>query len=399
VENPKKVLIFSVTYYPRLVGGDVVAIKEITDRLDQNEFEFHLVTLRFDKKLPKEEKVGNVFVHRLGFVGEMKETADSLSFPLHYNKYIYTLTGAWKGLQLHKKYHFSLVWGITANYAGFAALFFKLFKPKIPYLLTLQEGDPLDHYKKRVGVLYGLHQMIFKKADQVQAISAYLAAWGKKMGFSGWPVVVPNGVDTKLFTKEISEEDRKNLRESLGLKNGDVALITTSRLVIKNGVGDVIQALAKLGENIKFVICGEGYLKDELVKMVDELNVSNRVIWKGYVPHSEMPKYLKACDIFTRPSLSEGFGNSFIEAMAARIPVIATTVGGIADFLFPGKTGYACEPEDPESIVRAVNDVLNNSEKKHAIIEEAYQLATQKYDWNLVAGDMKKVFDNTINIK
>jgi hypothetical protein len=64
VQNPKKVLIFSVTYYPKLVGGDVVAVKEITDRLSPKEYEFHLITIRFDKNLPKEEKIGNVSTYK-----------------------------------------------------------------------------------------------------------------------------------------------------------------------------------------------------------------------------------------------------------------------------------------------------------------------------------------------
>ena len=103
-------------------------------------------------------------------------------------------------------------------------------------------------------------------------------------------------------------------------------------MVIKNGVGDVIKALPKLSENIKFVILGEGELKQKLIKLAKDLGVSDRVIFKGFVSHEKIPKYLKACDIFIRPSLSEGMGNSFIEAMACRIPVIATPVGGIVDF-------------------------------------------------------------------
>ena len=54
----------------------------------------------------------------------------------------------------------------------------------------------------------------------------------------------------------------------------------------------------------------------------------------GQVDHKEMPKYLKISDVFTRPSRSEGFGISFVEAMAAEIPVVATQEGGLADFLF-----------------------------------------------------------------
>ncbi len=414
--NPKKVLIFSVVYYPKFVGGAEVAVKEITDRFDPQEYEFHLVALRLHKKLPKQEKIGNVFVYRVGFGGETEDTADSMKFPLHYNKYLYPFLSVWKGLSLSRQHNLSFTWAIMANYSGFGALFFKLLKPKIPFLLTLQEGDPTDYIENksfRVGTgsmripvnffMRPIFKMIFKKSDQIQAISKYLAIWGKKMGFGGEPVVVPNGVDTAKFeirNSKYESEDRQEVRKELGLKEGDVALITTSRLVIKNGVGDVIKALPKLENNVKFVICGEGYLKEKLVALVRDLGVSDRVIWKGYVPHSEMPKYLNACDIFIRPALSEGFGNSFIEAMACRLPVIATPVGGIPDFLKDDpsraeiQTGYFCTPENPGSIVEVVNKVIDNVETKEVIKENAYKMVKEKYDWVLIAKQMKGVFDN-----
>ena len=396
---PKKVLIFSVTYYPRLVGGDVVAVKEITNRIDPKEFEFHLITLRFDKNLPREEKIGNVNVYRLGFVGDMKESADSLKFPLHYNKYLFTILGAWKAFRLSRKIKFDLSWSVMANYAGFAALFFKFLKLKIPFLLTLQEGDPFEYTKKRVGIFYPLFKMIFTRADAVQAISHYLARHAKDMGFKGEPKVVPNGVDIDRFDIEISREERVKIREKLGLKENDIALVTTSRLVIKNGVGDVIEALAKLPENVKFVIFGEGYLKANLKLRIENLKLGDRVFLKGFIDHKEMPKYLKACDIFVRPSLSEGFGNSFIEAMAARLPVVATQVGGIADFLEDPSnssgqvaTGYVCEPQNPQSVANTVNRAMNDV-GQNRIIDNAYKMVKEKYDWTLIALQMKGIFN------
>jgi len=402
VNTPKKVLIFSVVYYPKFVGGAEVAVKEITDRFDPKEYEFHLIVLQLYKRLPREEKIGNVFVYRIGFGGEVEDTADSMKFPLHYNKYLYPFLAVWYGLKLAKKHDFQFTWAIMANYSGFGALFFKLLKPKIPFLLTLQEGDPIDYIKKRVSLLYPIFKMIFKKADAIQAISNYLAKFGKDMGFRGEPVVVPNGVHVAKFNMEISKEEKIKIRKELGLVENDVALVTTSRLVVKNGVGDVIKALPKLGANIKFIIFGEGYLKEKLTALAKELKVSDRVIWRGYVSHNEMPKYLKACDIFIRPSLSEGFGNSFIEAMACRLPVIATPVGGIVDFLkdptsqsYDGtsvQTGYFCKPEDPESIVSTVSKILSDP-NKNQIIENAYRMVLEKYDWNLVAKQMKEVFE------
>ena len=117
-----------------------------------------------------------------------------------------------------------------------------------------------------------------------------------------------------------------------------------------------------------------------------------------------MPLALKACDIFIRPSRSEGMGNSFIEAMAAELPVIATQEGGIADFLYDAKrnpdketTGWAVDKDSPEQIAAAVRDILAHPEQAARVKATAKAMALEKYDWGLVAGLMKTVFDRVLS--
>src|SRR3989344_6357444 len=98
----KKILIFSLAYYPNAVGGAEVAIKEKTDRMP--DIEFHMITLRFDSTLPLVEKVGNVLVHRIGFARPHPTMADLRKWPLHLNKYIFHFFAAWKEWQLQGKH-------------------------------------------------------------------------------------------------------------------------------------------------------------------------------------------------------------------------------------------------------------------------------------------------------
>ena len=88
----KRILIFSLAYFPKHVGGAEIAIKEKTDRMP--EYEFHLVCLRYDSMLPKEEKIGNVLVHRIGYSRPDPTTGDLKRFPLHLNKYWYQFAAA-----------------------------------------------------------------------------------------------------------------------------------------------------------------------------------------------------------------------------------------------------------------------------------------------------------------
>ena len=378
----RKILIFSIAYYP-LVGGAEVAIKEITDRISG--IRFDMITMRFDKKSPKFEKIGNIDVYRIG--------GGKLFFPV---------LACIKAIQLHKKNKYDAIWAMMANYAGFAALFFKICYPKTPFLLTLQEGDPLEYIKKRVRFVYPLFKMIFIKADFVQAISNYLADFARDMGFSGQLEVVPNAVAVEHFSQNFSPEQFNELKNKLGKKDGDKFVVTTSRLVLKNAADDVIKSLVYLPDNIKFLIIGTGPDLEKLQNLTRELKVEKRVIFYGYVDHKDMPPFLKVSDVFIRPSLSEGLGNSFLEAMAAEIPVIATPVGGIPDFLIDSSsssgqapTGWFCQVRNPQSIadkIRYIFDEKNQAEVKK-ITAKASQMVTMKYDWEIIAEKMNNIFE------
>ncbi len=394
----KRILIFSFVYYPRFIGGAEVAVKEITDRISPDEIEFDLIALRLDKKLPKHERIGNVNIYRIGFAGKRRISADSLPWYLHVNKYLYPFLACIKASRLHTKRKYDAIWGIMANYSGFGALFFKLWHENVPFILTLQEGDPIEYIKKRVGVFFPVFRMIFSRAGRIQVISNHLADFARQMGAKCPVEVVPNGVDVGLFTRQYTEEELEVIRKELEIPPDAPTLITTSRLVVKNAVGDVIKALKYLPQ-VFFIILGTGYQEKELKKLADDMGAADRVKFLGYVPHKYMPRYLKASDIFVRPSLSEGMGNSFIEAMAARVPVIATPVGGIVDFLRDKQTGLFCETNSPEDIARKTEIYLRDKNLRDEIVDNAFNMAVKQYDWELIAKNMReRVFDKVFDI-
>ena len=398
-QGMKRILIFSLNYYPRFIGGAEVAVKEITDRIDLKDIEFHMVTLRFDADLPEVEQIGNVFVHRIGFAKKGATIADLRKFPLHLNKHWYQLAAVWKAEELHKKYHYDGVWAMMAHSCGIPAGIFKSRHPDVKYLLTLQEGDPPEHIERTMKPVASLFSKAFTTADELQAISTFLLAWGKRMGFGGKGIVVPNAVDTKHFAHVYPDADIASMKESLGKKEGEVYMVTTSRLVHKNAVDDVIMALSHLPENVSFLIYGIGPDEEKLKTQAKVLGLENRARFMGEIGHDAMPLMLSACDIFIRPSRSEGMGNSFVEAMAAGLPVIATQEGGLSDFIYDAKrnpdmptTAWAVDTDSPEQIAEAVERILAHPEDTKRVTETAKKLAFQKYDWNLIADNMNQVF-------
>lgn len=396
----KRILIFSLAYVP-YVGGAELAIKEITDRLDPNEYSFDMITLRFDRKLPTVEKIGNVTIHRIGFTAENVKVSDrSLPLSCRLAKFLFPFTAFFKARALHREKKFDLIWAMMANQAGFGALFFKLAHPNIPYFLELQDGNSLEQVRKRrpiVSLLWPLYKRVYFKADGIKAISQFIARLAREVGYHGRVEVIPNAVDVANFATPIPEDELAELKERLGKKMGDVFLFTASRLVLSRGVEDIIRALAHLPLNVKLLIAGDGEDKGKLETIAQKSGVIERVIFAGQVKHEDIPKYLKISDIFVRPSLIEGMGSAFVEAFAAGIPVVATPVGGIPDFLFdPDRdtdmepTGLFCEVRNPESVVRAVKKYMENPTLTARIVRNAKALAEEKYDWNLIAEQMKE---------
>jgi glycosyltransferase involved in cell wall biosynthesis len=394
----KRILIFSLNYHP-FIGGAEVALKEITDRMSPQEYEFHLLTLRYDALLPRHEKIGNITIHRFGFARPHATISDQSTFPLKLNKYWYQVIAPWYAHRLHKRYTFDLVWGMMAHAVAVPAGIFKRQHPEVKYVLTLQEGDPPEYIENLMKPVWPLFVQGFTSADAVQAISTFLLAWGKRMGSKGAMRVIPNGVATVEFTKDISSEVREGMRKRLAIHDGEVSLITTSRLVYKNAVDDVIRSLVYLPDNVTFVVCGIGPDENMLRQLARELSLEHRVRFVGQIAHSELPIALRVSNIFIRPSRSEGMGNSFLEAMAAGLPVIATQEGGISDFLFDERlnkdkmpTGWAVSKNTPEDIARAVKDIIARPQKVIEVTKTAKNMVFAKYDWNIVANDMEKLF-------
>lgn len=375
----KKILIFSTAYFP-LVGGAEVALKEIIQGLP--EYDFDIVTARMKKNLSRVETMKTTTVYRMG-----------IGVPW-FDKLLLAVCGGMYGQRLHKKNSYAAVWSMMASYGGFAALSMKK-KTHLPFLLTLQEGDPIEYILHKVRFVRHRFNQIFTQADGLQAISTYLMTWGENMGFQG-PVkeVVPNGVDVSRFTQKFSNEEILTVRKNFGFREDAVVLVTASRLVIKNGVADVIRALTLLPPQICFVICGVGELEDSLHALAKELHVDSRVVFLGNVSHQELPKILRASDIFIRASITEGLGNSFLEAMAVGLPTIGTPVGGIPDFLTDGETGFFCEPHSPESIGKTVTRILElTPQEKTVMHENAMKIILEKYNWQYICVRMRFIFD------
>ena len=386
----KRILIFSLAYYPSNVSGAESAIKDITDRIEPSDIEFHLITLLFDKAAPREERIGNVQVYRVGFGG------------VYLSKILFIPLAALKARSLHEKLHFDAVWAMM-TYMIMPVVLSKMIGLRAPHILSLQDGDPYEKVFERWFILpfvpildYG-----FRTATIVQVISAHLAEWPPRRGYKGDIEIIYDGANPRdLKEGTVSVQEVEELKKKLGKKQGDIYLVNTSRLVYQKGNDDVIRALPFLPENIHFLLVGGGPDESMLKDLVKELGLGERVIFTGQVDRSEVTKYRKAGDIFICPSRSEGLGHAMLSAMASRLPVVTTQEGGLAEFIFDEKhnpdkqvTAWVVDKNNSKQIAEAVKDIIAHPDKVKEVTQNAREMVLERFDWDKIAIQMReKVF-------
>ncbi len=396
-EKVPQIGVFTLAYSP-FEGGAEIALREIIKRLPN--YRFSVFTHKFHSRWSDFEEVDeNLSIFRLG----RGKSGDFYGQGL--TKFFYIFRAWRKAEKIHRQTPFSAIWAVMAAYGGLTALLFKLRHPKVPLLLTLQEGDSEEFILDRVGLFYPFWRLIFRKADYIQTISNYLADFARRHGARCPIEVVPNGVDTTKYEKVLSLDSSSSSRRG-GRKyeknKQEAIIITTSRLVYKNGVDILIQAVAELKKiqpptsDFQLLIVGGGPEEQKLKQLVKDLRVEDRIEFLGQVPADKIPAYLSQADIFVRPSRSEGLGSSFLEAMVAGLPVIGTAVGGISDFLRDGTTGLFAMADDSKDLADKISSLMENDGLRKKLGENGRKLVLENYSWDSVAQRMGKVFKSLV---
>jgi glycosyltransferase involved in cell wall biosynthesis len=275
------------------------------------------------------------------------------------------------GARLAKK--FSLPHYITAQ------------NPKLLHEELVVKGSLLKPLQSWLATMLDpLIKRAFASANTVAAVSTYSAKAAKEYGAKN-VIVIPNGISPSDF-KMHKYTPKKTW-----------TLFTASSLIPRNGIDTLIDAVALLPSSLswKLLIAGDGPLIKNLKLKTKNFKIQSKVKFLGRVANHDIPKLLSESDLFIRPSRHEGFGISFLEAMASGVPVIATPVGGIVDFVTDQKTGLLVPPDNPQAIAGAIVKLTSNKNLYLHLQGHAMDLARKHYNWDNIArqveSEMKQI--------
>jgi len=258
------------------------------------------------------------------------------------------------------------------------------------------------------GSLWRARQCLLS-AEIVICPSKELADATISMGFPPESVRhLPNGVDTERFHPGI---DRQEVRRRLAIAEDEVVFLCPRRLEKKNGVPFWLRAipavLAELEGDIKprFVLIGDYPGKDEysdrtnVLAIIHELSLGERLQWIGHVPPEEMPKHLAAADVCVLPSLMEATSIAGLEAMACARPLIGTRVGGIPEIVEDGSTGVLVPRADSAALAETMIWLARDPDLRGRMGEAARRRAVSEFGWDAVAARTLALYVETLAIQ
>ena len=233
-----------------------------------------------------------------------------------------------------------------------------------------------------------------KYLSQIDAVVAISGGVKKVLIEGGLPPgvieVIPSGIDFTPYKEAMSSD---YLRREFGFADDDFLVGIVAHLADHKGHKYLIRAAKILKEQtskIKIIIVGEGPLKMELTKEAKDSGVEDFVFFLGF--RDDVPRILSSLDLFVLSSYLEGMGTSIMDAMACRLPVVATRTGGIPEVVKHRETGILVPPRNPSSLAKAILKLYKDPELSRRLGERGYRVVHRKFSSEAMADKMGELY-------
>ncbi|MBI2251210.1 MAG: glycosyltransferase family 4 protein [Armatimonadetes bacterium] len=368
-------------YYPAL-GGVEEYVKRISEGIIKNKnYQVKIITSDLEQHFSNKRiktKINNI---------NGVEIKRHYAFPLKFRKYTFAPGMFWELLKekfdlihAHSYMYFSADCALITSRIKKLPLIFN------PYLSEFSFPSIWGKfYRKSLGKM-------LMQADLVISISKYEEDLIRSWGYLPSKIIrISPGVDLDEFVKA-----DYNIYKNLGI-DGEIILFV-GRLDYMKGGDLLIKAFSLIHKdypNWKIVLAGSDFgEKIKLEKLIKDLNLNDKIYFLGALKRHDLISAYKGAKIFVLPSRYEAFGIVLIEAMAAKIPVIATRYSAIPDIVMENQTGLLFNLEDFNDLALKLKELIKNEKLKNNLIKNAYNLVTENYTWENCINKFKKTYES-----
>jgi glycosyltransferase involved in cell wall biosynthesis len=290
-----------------------------------------------------------------------------------------------------RKQRFDLIHSHGYRADAFAFAVSKLFG--LPIVSTAHGFISTDH---RLRFYNALDVRVLRFFTRVIAVSATMKDDLVASGVDARRVdVVTNAVENPATAER--DSSRRQTRSTLGIGEDEVVFGFVGRLSEEKGLDHLLQSAVRLSAEsrpIRLLIVGEGPLKDGLMRAARERGLSTKVDFVGF--QSDTARWYAAMDAFVLPSLTEGTPMALLEAMAHRLPVVASAVGGVPAVVSHGENGLLVPPADEAALVDAMRCLMTDASLREKLSERAIQSIRRAYGVDTWIRQVREVYTKTL---
>lgn len=322
-------------------------------------------------------------------------------------------------LKLVMKHRFDIIYTRTIPRGAIGILIKMVWKSK---LILEVNGIPLDEWKLieeqttidgngpgsiQINFWGYLGNTVSRKADAVIAVTQ-----GIKDDLIDHRVnenrirVIENGANTELFKPIKDDNTLKGIKNRLHINDSESIVMFVGNLAPWQGVEYLLHAVPLIVEEnpkTKFLIVGDGIMKDKLESLTKELNIRRSVIFTGTVPYESVPEYMNLSDICVAPFIrtrNESIGLSplkIYEYLACGKPVVASDIRGVGTLLERSNSGIPIIPDAHGELAGAIIKLLNDKQLREQMGNNGRKLVVNNYSWENTANKTIEVFESILD--
>lgn len=206
-----------------------------------------------------------------------------------------------------------------------------------------------------------------------------------------------SGMDVEPFLD--ANRNREAIRQKYGLRDEHVVVGKIARLFHLKGHDDLITAASSVARqypNVRFLLVGDGILRDAMVQRISQLGLREQFILAGLVPPTEVPALIGAMDALVHTSYREGLARALSQSLIAGKPVVSYDVDGAREVTIDGETGFLIPPGDTERLSQAIATLVGDAELRQRLGREGQQRFTEQFRHQTMTRQIRSVYEQVL---